>query len=108
MRYLYLRERLSILIRPRINGKTLTAEIWKKAIFDARAQDEFSVLTVQELIATNGNADVGVEGTVSHISTFIVKDKKTGTQEVETSQTIITAAWTDGKRIMTELTEVMA
>jgi hypothetical protein len=99
--------RRSILIIHRINGTSLTAEIWKKAIFDARAKDEFSVLTIQELVAANGDADIGIEGTVAHISTFAVKNKETGAEKMETSQTIITAAWKDGKRIMTELTEVM-
>lgn len=63
---------------------------------------------MQELFAKNGDAEIGVEGTVSHISTFTSKDKETGAQKDEkTSQTIITAAWKDGKRVMTELTEVI-
>jgi hypothetical protein len=43
---------------------------------------------------------------VAHISTFILKDKETGVEKADTSVTISTVAWKDGKRILTELSEL--
>jgi len=91
-----------------INGKSLTRETFKHLVVDARAKDHFSVLTIRELLADNGDGDVGVDGCVSHISTFASKDKETGAPKGEsTSLTVISAAWKDGKRIMIDLTEVV-
>jgi hypothetical protein len=60
------------------------------------------------LLAKNGDGDVGVDGYVSHISTFALKDKQTGVQrEGGTSLTVISASWKDGKRVMVDLTEIM-
>ena len=87
----------------------MSRENYKNVVFDARAKDHLSVLTIRELLANNGDGGVGVDGSVSHISTFAMKDKQTGVQKAEgTGLSIITVAWKDGKRIMTDLTEVMA
>jgi len=101
-------ENVSSDFQARINGKSLTRETFKHLVVDARAKDHFSVLTIRELLADNGDGDVGVDGCVSHISTFASKDKETGAPKGEsTSLTVISAAWKDGKRIMIDLTEVV-
>ena len=67
-----------------------------------------SVLTIRELLAINGDSDVGVDGSVSHISTFAFTDKQTGSKKVEsTSVTVIVVAWKNGKTIVTDLTEML-
>jgi hypothetical protein len=67
-----------------------------------------SVLTIRELLAINGDSDVGVDGSVSHISTFAFTDKQTGSKRAEsTSVTVITAAWKNGQRVVTDLTEML-
>lgn len=67
-----------------------------------------SVLTIRELLAIEGDSEVGIDGSVSHISTFAFTDKQTGLKKAEsTSVTVITAAWKNGKRIVTDLTEML-
>jgi hypothetical protein len=66
-----------------------------------------SVQTNRELLAMNGDGDIGVDGSVSHVSTFALVDKKTGVKVESTSVSIISTGWKDGKRVVKELTEVM-
>lgn len=77
-------------------------------MFEARSKNNLSVLTIRELLVANGDSGVGVDGSVSHVSTFASTDKKTGSKQVEsTSVTVITAGWKDGKRVVTDLTEML-
>lgn len=46
------------------------------------------------------------DGVVAHITKFTTKDKSTGKESKKTSVIISTVKWIDGKRKLTELTEV--
>jgi hypothetical protein len=75
---------------------------------DSLSKNNLSVKTNRELSSINGNGGAGVDGSVSHISTFATVDKKTGTAVESTSVTIISTSWRDGKRLVTELTEILS
>ncbi|KAL1851800.1 hypothetical protein Plec18170_006103 [Paecilomyces lecythidis] len=88
-----------------INGNHIPADEYKKLILATRATNDLEVLNTRELLASNG-AGNGDTGTVGHLSTFKLTDKKTGAAQTESSLTIATVDSKDGKRILKELAEV--
>lgn len=91
----------------RINGTPIDYNGYKNAIARNRAQYEFSLESNQELLATREASEaVNNGGSVAHISTFRVKDKKNGLEKRESSVTLATVAVIDGKNSLIEITEV--
>lgn len=82
----------------RFNGRLLSFNDWKNVISAARAKNALTIKTNRELLSSDTS--------VAHISTFVLKDKETGVEQANTSVTICTVAWKDGKRILTDLSEL--
>lgn len=66
-----------------------------------------SLLNNRELLSSREDPDVNAgEGSVAHISSFILKDKQGGHERQEATVTLATVKTVDGKRVLSELTEV--
>ncbi|KAE8378830.1 hypothetical protein BDV26DRAFT_291811 [Aspergillus bertholletiae] len=89
-----------------INGQHMTREGYDEVITETRRTYNISVHSSHELLATLDVTDKGI-GSVAHIQTFTLEDKKTGTQRTQTSLTISVIALSDGKKQLTELTEII-
>lgn len=76
-------------------------------IIETRRTYNISVQSSRELLASSDATDKGI-GSVAHIQTFILEDKKTGTQRKQTSLTISVIASSDGGKQLVELTEIMS
>lgn len=80
---------------------------YKSAIVATRAQYHLSVEYNRELLSSREDPDVNAgEGSVAHISSFILKDKQGGHERQEATVTLATVKTVDGKRVLSELTEV--
>lgn len=90
-----------------MNGVPLTYDDYKTAIARTRAQNVLSIENSRELLASRGIAETANGGgSVAYISTFTSKDRQTGHEKRELTVTLATVAVVDGRRLLTELTEV--
>jgi hypothetical protein len=89
-----------------INGQHVPREGFDQAITETRRTYNLSVQSSRELLASSDATDKGI-GSVAHIQTFILEDKKTGTRRKQTSLTISVIASSDGGKQLVELTEIM-
>ncbi|KAK0653193.1 hypothetical protein DIS24_g6229 [Lasiodiplodia hormozganensis] len=88
----------------RINHDKYNFDQYKEAVNKARAQSEISLRSTSEILKWDDAEQKG--GTVAHLTKFTVKDKATG-QETHSSSLILSAVrWINGKRVLTEMTEV--
>ncbi|KAJ5160880.1 uncharacterized protein N7482_007884 [Penicillium canariense] len=99
-------EGLSPQLKISINGQNVPKEAYDQVIAETRRTYNISVQSSRELLASSDATDNGI-GSVAHIQTFILEDKKTGTQRKQTSLTISVIASSDGGKQLIELTEVM-
>ncbi|OJJ78474.1 uncharacterized protein ASPGLDRAFT_138850 [Aspergillus glaucus CBS 516.65] len=92
-------------ITVRINGNYMTYDEFRDAIEDARAKNYISEQQNDELLESQTDPK-GTSGSVAQLSQFTLKDKVTG--NVTNSSTVILATieWAEGKRVLTQLTEV--
>jgi hypothetical protein len=64
------------------------------------------VQSSRELLASPDATDKGI-GSVAHIQTFTLEDKKTGTQRTQTSLTVSVIESSDGRKQLKELMEII-
>jgi hypothetical protein len=88
-----------------INGQQLPRESFDQVITEARSTYNISLQSSRELLASSNEAVKGI-ASVAHIQTFILEDKKTGTQRKQMSLTISVIASRDGGKQLVEMTEV--
>lgn len=79
---------------------------YESAVLETRAKHELSVQRNQELLASHDGEQYNAGGSVAHISEFTLRERQTGLEKKESSVTLATVAILEGKRILTELTEV--
>lgn len=79
---------------------------YERVVLDTRAKNELSQQRNQELLASKDGEQHNAGGSVAHISDFTLRDRQTGLEKKESSVTLATVAILNGKRILTELTEV--
>jgi hypothetical protein len=89
-----------------INGQHVPRESYDQVITEARRTYNISVQSSRELLASPDATDKGI-GSVAHIQTFILEDKKTGIQRKQTSLTISVIAFSDGGKQLIELAEII-
>jgi hypothetical protein len=89
-----------------INGQHVPREAYDQVITETRRTYNISVQSSRELLASSDATDKGI-GSVAHIQTFTLEDKKTGAQRKQTSLTISVIASSDGGKQLVELTEIM-
>jgi hypothetical protein len=89
-----------------INGQHVPREGFDQVITEARRTYNISVQNSRELLASPDATDKGI-GSVAHIQTFTLEDKKTGNQRKQTSLTISVIAFSDGGKQLIELVEIV-
>lgn len=89
-----------------INGQYMPREGYDQAIIQTRRSYNIRVHSSRELLASPDATDKST-ASVAHIQTFTLEDKKTGTQRTQTSLTISVIAFSDGKKQLIELMEIM-
>lgn len=89
-----------------INGQHVSREGYDQVITETRRTYNISVQSSRELLASPDATDKGI-GSVAHIQTFTLEDKKTGTQRTQTSLTISVIESSDGRKQLKELMEII-
>ncbi|KAJ6000056.1 hypothetical protein N7481_000465 [Penicillium waksmanii] len=89
-----------------INGQYVPREGFDQVIIQARSTYNISVQSSRELLASPNATDKSI-GSVAHIQTFTLEDKKTGTQRTQTSLTISIVAFSDERKQLIELMEIV-
>lgn len=79
---------------------------YKSAVLDTRAKFELSVQRNEELLESHNMDQPTGSGSVAHISNLTLRDRQTGVERKESTVTLATVAIHQGKRVLTELTEV--
>ncbi|KAH8811120.1 hypothetical protein F5884DRAFT_831013 [Xylogone sp. PMI_703] len=90
-------------LQVRINGTVIDGASYKKAVAATRTQKDMTVTSNREILASR---DPGLGGSVAQLSTFTLKDKKTGEESHEATLTLSTVEVKNGKRVLAQLTEV--
>ncbi|KAB8211762.1 hypothetical protein BDV34DRAFT_218976 [Aspergillus parasiticus] len=99
-------EKFSSDLKVRINGVPISFEEYEKAIAATRAQNHLSIQCNRELLSTRDSDVDAAEGSVAHLANFTLKDKHNGQERAETTVTLATVKTVDGRRVLSELTEV--
>ncbi|KAJ5917671.1 hypothetical protein N7466_011225 [Penicillium verhagenii] len=89
-----------------INGQHVSKEGYDHVITEARRTYKISLQSSRELLASANATDEGI-GSVAHIQTFTLEDKKTGTQRTQTSLTISVIEQNEGGKQLIEMTEIL-
>ncbi|GIJ91893.1 hypothetical protein Asppvi_010868 [Aspergillus pseudoviridinutans] len=100
-------EGISPALKISINGKDVPADTYKQLIMDTRRTHRMAVKSSRELLASSAAVDTEI-GSVAHIQTFTLEEKKTGAKREQTSLTICVVASTGGKKQLVEMAEVMS
>ncbi|KAJ5937942.1 hypothetical protein N7454_004284 [Penicillium verhagenii] len=90
-----MKEEMSPQFKVCINGQHVSKEEYDHVITEARRTYNISLQSSRELLASADATDKGV-GSVAHIQTFTLEDKKTGTQRTQTSLTISVVEQNEG------------
>ncbi|OJD35879.1 uncharacterized protein BKCO1_1400027 [Diplodia corticola] len=88
----------------KINHDSLSYDQYKEAIHKTRAQSEITLQDSSEILKWDDAEQKG--GTVAHLFKFVVKDKTTGKETNSTNLLLTAVKWIDGKRVITEITEI--
>ncbi|CAI7658877.1 unnamed protein product [Penicillium pancosmium] len=99
-------EEMSSQLKACINGQYMPREGFDQAIIQTRRTYNISVQSSRELLASPDATDKNT-ASVAHIQTFTLEDKETGTQRTQTSLTICVIAFSDGKKQLIELMEII-
>ncbi|KAJ5772539.1 hypothetical protein N7520_003068 [Penicillium odoratum] len=89
----------------RINGKHLGYHEFRSVIQDTRAKKYISEQSNDELLASQADPE-GKGGSVAQLSHFTFKDKVTGHEIYSSTVILATIEWSEGTRLLTQLTEV--
>ncbi|KAJ6083216.1 hypothetical protein N7467_007351 [Penicillium canescens] len=101
-----MKEEMSPQLKVCINGQHVPREGFDQVITETRRTYNISVQSSRELLASPDATDKGI-GSVAHIQTFKLEDKKTGNQRKQTSLTISVIAFSDGGKQLIELVEII-
>ncbi|KAK7726431.1 hypothetical protein SLS57_003518 [Botryosphaeria dothidea] len=88
----------------RLNHDRFTYDQYKEAVKHARSTDIITLDSSEEILKWDDAEKKG--GTVAHLTKFTTKNKKTGQETKSTSLILSAVKWVDGKRVITEITEV--
>lgn len=89
-----------------INGQHVSREGYDQVVTETRRTYNISVQSSHELLASPNATDKGI-GSVAHIQTFTLEDKKTGTRRTQTSLTISVIESSDRGKQLNELMEII-
>ncbi|KAL1647344.1 hypothetical protein SLS58_002672 [Diplodia intermedia] len=88
----------------KVNHDSLNYDQYKEAINKSRTQSDITLQSSSEILKWDDAEGKG--GAVGHLIKFTLKDKTTGKETQGTNLILTAVKWIDGKRVITEMTEV--
>ncbi|KAJ5225972.1 hypothetical protein N7468_007197 [Penicillium chermesinum] len=93
-------------LKVRINGSLMDRATYQQAAVRVRGSCQGVLENMEELLVTSAEHQPAGGGSVAHLLRFMMKDWKTGEEKKETAVIISTVDVSEGKRLVTEVTEV--